>query len=61
MISNGYPVLLSGVSTHALPRNGYLLLRVRCCEMCLPVCYLAMDVFLLLGARWLERVYLFVS
>jgi hypothetical protein len=38
-----------------------LLLCIRCCEMCLPVCYLAMHVHLLLDARWLERVYLFVS
>jgi hypothetical protein len=37
-----------------------LLSRIRCCEVCLPVCYLAVDI-LLLDARWLERVYVFVS
>jgi hypothetical protein len=36
-----------------------------CCAVvaltCLTVCYLAMDVFLLLDAGWLEHVYLLVS
>jgi hypothetical protein len=38
-----------------------LLLRIHSCDMCLPVCYLAMDALLLLDARWLEHIYLFVS
>jgi hypothetical protein len=40
LLSNGYHVLLSGVSTHALPTSGR------------PI---------LLDARWLEHVYVFVS
>jgi hypothetical protein len=34
-----------------------LLLRIRCCKMCLSVRYLATDVLPLLVTRWLERVY----
>jgi hypothetical protein len=29
-----------------------LLLRIRCCDMCLSVCYLAMDALLLLDVGW---------
>jgi hypothetical protein len=59
LLRNGYHVL-SGLSTHTLPTMDTQLLRIRCCKLCLPVCYLAMDDLLLLYARWLEHVYLFV-
>jgi hypothetical protein len=38
-----------------------LLLRIRYSDMCLPVCYLAMDALLLLDTRLLEHIYIFVS
>jgi hypothetical protein len=45
---------------HCLSMDALVLL-IRRCDICLPVCYLAMDALLLLDARWLELVYLVVS
>jgi hypothetical protein len=49
LLSNGYYVMLSGVSTHAFPSNGRPIVTHSLLDI--PVCYLAIDALLFLDAR----------